>query len=343
MKIAVMTNPGELEIREKEIPEYRNTEVLVKISAVGLCTWEQKFFKGIPGSYPFLGGHEISGVVEAVGTEVAQDINKGDHVVIASLTRCGECYYCRRGLDNLCENTGIDSKPTPGEIWGPGGFSEYFVAKGYEIYKISSDVDINTGTLAEPIACVIRSIDRSRIEFGDTAVVLGGGVMGMIHLLLAKRRGATVIVSEPDEARRNKALSLGADYTVDPLHDNLPEFIKKLTGNRGAEAVFFTAGGKNAINDGIKSLVQNGTMVIYGGTGAEDSITIDPKLFHYDEIYLTGVSKHTKDTFRRAADLISLGSLPLKELITEEYSFDSIVKAFDRAAAMDTFRVIIKM
>jgi len=343
MKIAVMTNPGELEIREKEIPEYRNTEVLVKISAVGLCTWEQKFFKGIPGSYPFLGGHEISGVVEAVGTEVAQDIKKGDHVVIASLTRCGECYYCRRGLDNLCENTGIDSKPIPGEIWGPGGFSEYFVAKGYEIYKISSDVDINTGTLAEPVACVIRSMDRSRIEFGDTAVVLGGGVMGMIHLLLAKRRGATVIVSEPDEARRGKAVLLGADYVVDPLQNDLPEFVKKHTNERGAEAVFFTAGGKNAINDGIKSLVQNGTMVIYGGTGAEDTVTIDPKLFHYDEIYLTGVSKHTKDTFRRAADLISLGSLPLKELITEEYSFDSIVKAFDRASAIDTFRVIVKM
>jgi 2-desacetyl-2-hydroxyethyl bacteriochlorophyllide A dehydrogenase len=341
MKIAVMTSPGKIEFQDREIPSFGNTEVLVKIKAVGLCTWEQKYYKGIPNSYPFVGGHEISGVVEAVGEDVSQSLIKGDQVVVASLTRCGECYFCRRSLDNLCENTGTDSNP--GGLWGPGGFSEYFVAKGYEVYKISSNVDISIGTLAEPLACVLRSIDRSRIEFGDTAVVLGGGVMGMLHLLLAKKRGATVIVSEPDEVRRNKAHLLGADYTVNPLNENLPEFVKKLTNKRGAEAVFFTAGGKNAINGGTKSLVQNGTMVIYGGTGADDTLSIDPKLFHYDEIYLTGVTKHTKDTFRRAADLISRDFLPLKELITEDYPFEHIVEAFDRAGAIDTFRVIVKM
>lgn len=341
MKIAVMTSPGNIEFQEKEIPSFEKTEVLVKIKAVGLCTWEQKYYKGIPNSYPFVGGHEISGVVEAVGECVSQSLKKGDHVVVASLTRCGECYFCRRGLDNLCENTGSDSNP--GGLWGPGGFSEYFVAKGYEVYKISGDVDITIGTLAEPLACVLRSLDRSRLEFGDTAVVLGGGVMGMLHLLLAKQRGASVIVSEPDEARRQKALSLGADYAVDPLNNDLPEFVKKRTNGRGAETVFFTAGGKSAIDAGTKSLIQNGTMVIYGGTGADDTLIIDPKLFHYDEIYLTGVTKHTKDTFRRAAILISKGSLPLNELITEEYPFENIVEAFDRAGAMDTFRVIVKM
>lgn len=341
MRTAVMTAPGVIEFQEKEIPSFGSTEVLVKIKAVGLCTWEQKYYKGVPNSYPFIGGHEISGIVEAVGAGVSQSLKKGDQVVVASLTRCGECYFCRRGLDNLCENTGSDSNP--GGLWGPGGFSEYFVARGYEVYKISNNIDITTGTLAEPLACVIRSIDRSRIEFGDTAVILGGGVMGMIHLLLAKKRGAVVILSEPNQKRREKALSLGADYAIDPLNIDLPGFVKKQTDGRGAEAVFFTAGGRNAINGGIKSLVQNGTMVIYGGTGADDTLSLDPKLFHYDEIYLTGVTKHTKDTFRRAADLISEGSLPLKELITEEYPFDRIVEAFNSAGSMDTFRVIVKM
>jgi L-iditol 2-dehydrogenase len=341
MKIAVITSPGEIEFRQMEIPTFESTEILVKIKAVGLCTWEQKYYKGIPDSYPFVGGHEISGIVEAVGSDVSQTLKKGDQVVVASLTRCGECYYCRRGLDNLCENTGTDSNP--GGLWGPGGFSEYFVAKGYEVYKISSDVDITTGTLAEPLACVIRSIDRSRLDIGDTALVLGAGVMGMLHLLLAKQRGAAVIVSEPDEGRRKKALSLGADFVIDPLNNDLEKFVSEQTQGHGAEAVFFTAGGKKAIMGGTKCLVQNGTMVIYGGTGAEDTINLDPKLFHYDEIYITGVTKHTKDTFRRAAELISAGKLPLNELITEQYAFDKIVEAFDRAAAMDTFRVIIKM
>ncbi len=341
MKYAVMTDPGKIEFREKEIPGISDTEVLVKIKAVGLCTWEQKFFKGIPDSYPFLGGHEISGIVEAVGSKVSQKLKKGDHVAVASLTRCGECYFCRRGMDNLCENTG--SGPDPDGLWGPGGFSEYFVAKSYEIYRIEDGVDIFAATLAEPLACVLRSIDRAKIEFGDTVVVLGGGVMGMLHLLLAKRRGASVIVSEPDEARREKALSLRADYTVNPLKENLSRFVKKNTEERGAQAVFFTAGGKAAIEEGIKCLVYNGTMVIYGSTGSEDIISLDPKLFHYNEIYLTGVTKHTRDTFRRAAELISGGFLPLNELITEVYPFDRIEEAFGRAGAMDTFRVILKL
>ena len=343
MKIAVMTNPGKLEFQERDIPSFSDTEVLIKIKAVGLCTWEQKFYKGIPGSYPFLGGHEISGTVEGVGKDVAQSLKKGDHVVVASLTRCGECYYCRRGLDNLCENTGTDSNPDSDGLWGPGGFSEYFLARGYEVYKISDDAVLETGTLAEPLACVLRSIDRSRLEVGDVALILGGGVMGLLHLLLARQRGAKVIVSEPDQFRREKALKLGADLTVDPINENLKAIIDNYTGGRGAEAVFFTAGGKKAIDGGLECLVPNGTMVVYGGTGAEDQITLDPKVFHYDEIYITGVTKHTKDTFRRAAELISSGTLPLSELITEIYPFEKIAEGFDRAGAMDTFRVIVTM
>ncbi len=305
MKIAVMTNPGELEFQERVIPSFGDTEVLVRIKAVGLCTWEQKFYKGIAGSYPFLGGHEISGIVEGVGENVAQNLKKGDQVVVASLTRCGECHYCRRGLDNLCENTGSDSNPDSDGLWGPGGFSEYFLARGYEVYKISDNAALETGTLAEPLACVLRS--------------------------------------EPDISRREKALKLGADLVVDPINEDLKKLVEEYTEGRGAETVFFTAGGKNAINGGLECLVPNGTMIIYGGTGAEDQITLDPKIFHYNEIYLTGVTKHTKDTFRRAAELISSGILPLEELISEQYPFEKIAEGFDRAGAMDTFRVIVTM
>lgn len=125
MKQAVMTEPGSIELRDVALPVMGEGDVLVKIDAVGICTWEQKFFKGIPGSYPFIGGHEISGRVLAVGPAVAQPLSPGDKVVVASLTRCGECYYCRRGMDNLCLHTGSES--TPGEMWGPGGFAEYLL------------------------------------------------------------------------------------------------------------------------------------------------------------------------------------------------------------------------
>lgn len=340
-KKAVITAPGKLEFQFFEEREPGDDEVLVKVTHAGICTWEQKYFKGVPGSYPFVGGHEIAGTVEAVGPKVAQSLKKGDKVVVASLTRCGECYFCRRGLDNLCENTGSES--TPGGMWGPGGFSEYFVAKGYEVFKVDGGVDLKYGTLAEPLACVLRSMDRSRIEIGDTALITGGGVMGLIHVILAKSRGARVVMSEPEKARREAASEFGADFTVDPLGESVSDFIKERTGGRGCEAVFYTAGGAPAINQGIESLVNNGTLVVYGATEKKDRLELDPKLFHYNEIYITGVTKHTKDGFRRAAELISDGDERFEKLISAVYPFEDAETAFQRSVQMDTYRVILSM
>lgn len=341
MKQAVMTGPGAIELRDVSLPVMGEGDVLVKIDAVGICTWEQKFFKGVPGSYPFIGGHEISGRVLAVGAAVAQPLTPGDKVVVASLTRCGECYYCRRGMDNLCLHTGSES--TPGEMWGPGGFAEYFVARGYEVFKVSDRMPAAVGTLAEPLACVLRSIDRGGIEFGDTVVVMGGGVMGLLHLMLAKARGARVIMSEPDETRRKKALELGAIKAVDPLHEDLKAAVLAETGGIGARTVFFTAGGAKAVESGIGILMKNGILVVYGSTPKGDSFPLDPSTLHYDEIFLTGVTKHTKDTFRRAAELISSGSLPLESLISKRMPFDSVKEAFSLAGRLDTYRVIMEM
>lgn len=336
-----MPDVEEIEIVEASTPEINNDEVLVKVKAVGICTWEQKFYAGQYGGFPFVGGHEISGIVEKVGSNINQKLVPGDKVVVASLTRCGECYNCRRGYDNQCENA-VDVEKISGYS-GPAGFSEYFVAKGYEVYKISNDADLTVATLAEPLACVNHSIDMSDLQIGDYALVLGGGVMGLLHILLAKERGATVIVSEPNANRRKKALELGADYAIDPINENINQKINKITFDRGVEVVFFTAGGKHAIEDGINCLSIRGRLIIYGSTSAKDSILLDPKIFHYDEITITGVTKHTKETFRKAAAIISTNRLPLEELISEKYPFSEIKEAFERAKDMSTYRVIVEL
>ena len=340
-KTAVITGPGEIELRESPIPRTEDDQVLVKVRSVGICTWEQAFFKGISKGYPFIGGHEICGEVVETGKDVQQNLKPGDRVVVASLIRCGECRNCRKGYDNICLNA--FEQTTPGEPWGPGGFSHYFTAKGYEVYKVSDTTDFSVGTLAEPLACVIHSLDRSRLEIGDTAVILGAGVMGLLHLLLARQRGAKVIVSEPDSLRREKAMELGAEAALDPLSGNLKEEIYKINGNRGADAVFFTAGGTPALQEGITLLDKNGTLVVYGGIKPSKDITIDPMTFHYDEIYITGVTKHTKDSFRRAAEILSSGSLPLSSLITQSLPFSDVKNAFDKAGSQQTYRITLEM
>ncbi len=341
MKKAVMTGPRQLEIQNFEVPEPGAGEVLVKIRAVGICTWERKYFRGVDDSYPFVGGHEIFATVEEVGPGVAQDLNQGDAVVVASLTRCGECYYCRRGLDNMCENVGAESQP--GGLWGPGGFSEYLVVRGYELFRVRDDMDPAVGTLAEPVACVTRSVERGALEVGDTVLVLGAGVMGLVHIVLAKMRGVKVLVSEPDAKRREKAREMGADEVIDPSSEDTAARVKARTEGRGAEAVFFTAGGVSAIHDGVASLVKNGTLVVYGSTGSEKELVLDPGLFHYDEIYLTGVTKHTKDSFRKAAKLLSEYTDRFSGLITERFPFDEILPAFERSESLETYRVVLEL
>ena len=148
--------------------------------------------------------------------------------------------------------------------------------------------------------------------------------MGVLHVLLATARGAAVVLSEPDKDRRNNGTGFGADAVIDPLQEDFTPILNKYTGGRGFDAVFFTAGGAAALMQGIALLRLNGTCVVYGATGKADMLSLDPKLFHYNEIYLTGVTKHTKDSFRRAAELISSGSLGLERLISAEYPFDDI-------------------
>ena len=246
---------------------------------------------------------------------------------------------CRHGYDNQCENA-KDVQKVPG-VDGPGGFAEQFIAKGYEVYKIDEDVPFERGTLAEPLSCVTHSMNMSGIQTGDYALISGAGAMGIIHVLLAKLRGAKVIVSEPTKERRDRALEFGADYVVDPIQEDLEARVREITNGRGVERAFFTAGGKVAIESSIQALAIRGTLVIYGGTGPNDQFMVDPKWFHYNEITITGVTKHTKETIRVATELLSMKNLPLDKLITSEFPFEKIEDALIEARNISSYRPVV--
>ena len=167
--------------------------------------------------------------------------------------------------------------------------------------------------------------------------------MGIIHLLLLKQRGLKVIVSEPNEYRRQKALEFGADYVLDPIQEDQTARVKEITEGRGVEKAFFTAGGKAAIEGALAALAIRGTLVIYGGTGPNDQVTVDPKWFHYKEITITGVTKHTKDSIRIAAELLSLKELPLDKLITSKFPFERIEDALKEAREITSYRPVVIM
>ncbi|HOO28383.1 MAG TPA: alcohol dehydrogenase catalytic domain-containing protein, partial [Lachnospiraceae bacterium] len=241
MKVVVIADERKVEVREVRKPSPKPGQILMKINACAICTWEQRTFtRESHMPLPFVGGHEIAGEVAALGAGVREtEFPVGSKIVARLINVCGKCYFCRRGEENLCvELNNLDNSEM--EIPGTGGLGEYLTINVSQAYQIPEELSYKTAVFAEPLACVLNSIEKGRIELGDDVVVIGGGIMGMLHILGAKLSGARVILSEPDADRRRIAKELGCDITLNPLEKDPVEFIKNLTQGRGAEAVFNT-------------------------------------------------------------------------------------------------------
>ncbi len=344
MRRTLLTAPKTIEFDEIAIGTLEPDDVLVKIKACAICTWEKRAYTGADSRfYPLLGGHEISGVVEALGENAGAGLAVGDRVAVSGLTRCGKCYSCRKGLDNRCDNT-WQSGFIPGTPIGPAGLATHKIAKSYQIFKVTDDADLVEVSLSEPLACVLRSIKKAKVDSGDYVVIVGGGVMGMLHLMLAKRRGATVILSEPDPGRRKRAGDFGADYVLDPNENDLIESVKEITNGRGAQAIFDAVGKVPILETAINALGKAGSLHVYARVYPKgEKITIDPNLFHDKEIILTGSMSQNRDDFMRAAEMISRRTIDLRPIISGAYPMDQIAEAFEASTLLENYRIVVTM
>jgi L-iditol 2-dehydrogenase len=338
---AVITAPRQIVMEEVPIPEVGPGQVLVRVQASALCTWEQRVWAGIDTwSYPLVGGHETAGVVEALGPDVEPGIKVGDVVAVTRLKRCGQCYACRRGLDNLCDNA--SSRRVPGQPWGPGGFGEYVVAEGYQVYRLRPDVPCLEAALTEPLACVLHDLKLHPIRPGDTAVIIGAGIMGLLHLLLARRSAAFVIVSEPDPTRRQKALELGADAVIDAANEDYVQRVLELTDGRGANVTYVAVGVPSAIEAAVAAAAKRGRVSVYASIHPRDqTVTIPANTFHYREVTLGGSMSQDHEDFLLAAELISRREIDLQPLITKTYPLSRLSDAFEVASRREHYRVLV--
>lgn len=191
-KVSIHSGVRKMETRILQKREPAGDEVLLKVTSCAICTLEQRIWKGVIARYPYAGGHEAAGIVEAVGPDV-KGVKPGDKAAVRLLNSCGECYYCRSGHENLC--VASFAAHTHSGIMGAGGFAEYMTVSAKAVYKLADDVDLDHAALAEPLACCVHSIRNARIQLGDDVVVIGAGIMGALHIRLAKMSGARVIVS----------------------------------------------------------------------------------------------------------------------------------------------------
>jgi threonine dehydrogenase-like Zn-dependent dehydrogenase len=327
---------------ELPIPEPGPRQALVKVKACALCTWEQRMYAGEEPVYPVAGGHEVSGELLKLGSQVYSDARVGDRVMASPLTRCGYCESCRRGMDSNCDNARKSFRDT--DIPGPAGLAEYILLDDYQIFKANNAVSFQEICLSEPLACVLRSTRKAQVRRADNVVVIGAGIMGMLHLNLCKRLGARVIVSELDARRAAKAREMGADEIIDAGSEDLAGRVKALTGGRGADALFCAVSVAGAVEEAVEAAAKGGRVMVYAGIYPRTArITVDPNLFHNKEITLTGTVSQNKEDVLEAVRLISGGIVDMKPLISLTFPFSRLHEALQASLRRDIYRVLVTM
>ena len=337
MKTAVLVGPGKIELREAEIPKPKQNEVLIKLKNCGICTLEQRLFSGeMKIYYPIVPGHEVSGEIVEVGGGVISGLKIGMPVAVDLVMRCGECYYCRTGQSNMCENRFHEGLSIL------GGFSEYIAVKASQVYPFSSGISYREAAITEPVACCIRSLKRIGVSLADDLLIIGAGAMGQMHLQVARAMGARVIISDPDAKRLEKAGEIGAAVIVDPVKGNLKEAVAELTNGRGADAVVVTSSAHEALNSAFESLSKTGRVSIYTSYGDTLRFPVDANTLHRNEYLVVGSEGRTERDFHQAVRLLSFGIVDVRPLISRIISFDEIEEGVRDAMACTSYRVLLE-
>jgi threonine dehydrogenase-like Zn-dependent dehydrogenase len=341
-KRAVFTGPKQIRIDELPIPTPGPRQALVKVKACAICTWEQRMYTGEEHFYPLAGGHEVSGELVEVGSQVFSDAKIGDRVIFAGLTRCGYCDSCRKGLDSNCDNSRKPLRDV--DVAGPAGLGEYVLIEDYQLYKAANDVSFEELCLVEPVSCVTRSIRQAKLERTDNVVVVGAGIMGLLHVLLAKQAGARVIVSEPNAKRAAFAKTLGADEIVDPVNESFLDRIKDLTSGKGADVIFNAVSIAAAVEQSVEAAAKRGRIMVYASIHPRGTkISVDPNLFHGKEIVLSGTVSQDKEDFLIATRMVSEKLIDLKPFISKVLPFAQLEEAILAALTPETYRSIVTM
>ncbi len=345
MKVLLMKKPGDVKVTEIPTPVLKENEVLIRVKTAGICTNDVRDFKGdCSYSYPRIGGHEYAGTIEAMGEGVDKErFALGAKVVSYIINADHTCPLCRRGYENICFHHQKSTIFTnPNGISGYGGFGEFVIAKEQDLMLYGEKTSFEKMAFTEPLACVINSVNRTNIELGDDVVVIGGGTMGLLHVMVAKLRGARVIVSEPLEERRQKALALGATDVIDPINEDAVARVKELTGGEGAVVVYNTTASPKLMAQAVEMTAACGTSVAFSSMHPNEPVPVDCGRIHSLQITLTGAVSPSTKAYYQSVELINKGLLDPTVLTEAIYDYTDFDQAMACALRPDTYKVLIK-
>ncbi|WP_279479077.1 zinc-dependent alcohol dehydrogenase family protein [Aureimonas sp. SK2] len=337
MRAIRLEGVGRLALREVETPVPGAGELLVRVGACGICGTDRHLLRGeFPAAPPVTLGHEFAGTVEAVGPGVAA-FAPGMTVTGDPNIACGRCPECHRGRVHLCRNLRAIG------IHRDGGFADYVLLPEGQAHRLPDGFDPVHGAFTEPLACCIHGMDIAAIRPGETVVVLGGGLIGLLVVQLARLAGATRIVLVTRSAeKRVLAERLGATETVDPATGSVEDLVAGVHGllPGGADLVVEAAGVRDTVEQAPRLAARGGRVLLLGVLPQGEKVEIEPFDLLFREVrFLT--SFVNPFTHARAAALIASGAIHVKPLVSRRIGFEEGVAAISNKAPGGEIRAIV--
>ena len=327
MKTAVMLGIGEMGFEERDIPQVKDDEVLVKLEYVGICGSDLHYYEtGAIGDYvvepPFVLGHEPGGTVVEVGKNVTH-LKAGDRVALEPGKTCGHCEFCKTGRYNLCPDVVFFATPPV-----DGVFQEYVAHEADLCFKLPNNVSTLEGALIEPLAVGFHAAIQGDAHLGQKAVVMGAGCIGLVSMMALKARGVSeVYVVDIMEKRLKKALELGADGVINGAEENVEQKIRQITDGRGVDLVIETAGTEITTRQAI-SIAKKGSNIVLVGYSKSGEMTLPMSLALDKELTFKTVFRY-RHIYPMAIEAVSQGKVNLKGIVTDIFDLDDAQKAMD--------------
>ena len=313
-------------------------ELVLRNQVCGVCGTDVHIYHGEPGSAdvnpPVVLGHEYSGEVVEVGEGVT-GFAVGDHVTVDPNIYCGHCAYCQNGKKQLCPSMEAIG------VTRDGGFAQYSRIPASQAFKLEPTVPWEAAAMAEPLACCLHGIDLAGIQVGDKVCVVGGGAIGLLMVQLAKLSGASqIVLSEPNEKRRQVGLQLGANTALDPTRPDAQEAFAQVLGG-GANVVIECVGNVPAVKSAFQFAGKGATVLLFSVPKVD--ATFDLPLFdvYKKELTIKG-SFVNPDTHARAVALITSGKVDFDPIITHRFPLDQLPEAIAMQMSDASIKVVVE-
>ncbi len=338
-----MLGIGKMGFEERDIPQPKDDEVLVKLEYVGICGSDLHYYEsGAIGDYvvkpPFVLGHEPGGTVVEVGKNVTH-LKVGDRVALEPGKTCGHCEFCKTGRYNLCPDVVFFATPPV-----DGVFQEYVAHEAGLCFKLPDNVSTMEGALIEPLAVGFHAARQGGAQAGQVAVVTGAGCIGLVSMMALKAMGVSKVYSvDVMDKRLDKALELGADGVINGSREDAVKKVMELTGGMGCDLVIETAGTEITTRQAVQMTKKGATIVLVGYSKTGEikmpiSLALDKELtfktvFRYRHIY------------PMAIDAVASGRVNLKGIVTNEFALDDIQEAMDESVnnKADIVKAVVKI